>query len=153
MAHEGGHIYHYMRNTYRFIPLCENDPGDPGIWTDRIKKVKYASSAREHVKLGTVNILDNLVVTNVHMNPATRVKETWEKLIQQLHRYRRIDSETLDPNSIFREGISGIVNKYGKKDASAKDDLAFTFTFNMGVCDNLFKRKYKFLDYSLLKCF
>lgn len=154
MAHEGGHIFHNVRKAYRLKPLCEKDPDDPGIWTDRTKKVRYAMSAREHVKMNKVQVLDNLVVSNVHMDPKTRVKETYEKLLHQLHMYRSVDSETMDPNSVPREGVSGVVDKYGKKDASAKDDLAFTFTFNMGVCDNLFARKYKFLDYSLFNgCF
>ena len=153
MAHEGGHIYHSIRDYYRVVPLCEKDPNDPGIWTDRIKKVKYALSAREHVKNGTVEVAKDLVVANPNMPAATRVQTTWDKLIHQLHLYRQVDSETMDPNSVPREGISGVVDKYGKKDASAKDDLAFCFTFNMGVIDNLFNKTYANLDYSKFGCF
>lgn len=153
MAHEGGHIFHYSRDAYRLLPLCEKDPNDPGIWTDRGKKVKYAMSAREHVKNGSVLVLKDLVITNVHLNAKTRVKDTWEKMVHQLHMYRQIDSESMDPNSVTREGISGVVDKYGKKSASARDDMAFTFTFNMGVCDNLFDKRYENLDYSKFKCF
>lgn len=153
MAHEAGHIFHYSRDAYRLVPLCEKDPGDPGIWTDRPKKIQYANLAREHVKNGTVKVLKDLVVSNVKMKPQTRVAETWNKMIRQMHMYRQIDSETLDPNSILREGISGVVDKYGKKDASARDDLAFTFSFCMGVCDNLFDKRYENMDYARYKCF
>lgn len=148
MAHEAGFIYKDVRDEYRVLPLCEKDHGDPGIWTSRPRKVEYAISARQHIKDGSVKLLNKIVVSNVQLRENTRAKITVDKLFEQLYLYRQIDSETLDPNSMLRTGVSGVVNKNGRKDSSIKDDLAFTFTMNMGVCDRIYGKEYKNLDYS-----
>jgi hypothetical protein len=151
MAHEAGHIWHNIKDKdKRIVPICEKDNGNPGIWTDRRKKVRYALSAREKIKTGNVKVLNHLIVTNRHLPQKTRSEDMFIKLIEQLKRYRQVDTETLDPNSLMRTGVSGVVNKYGKKDNTARDDLAFTFTMNMGVCDTLMERGYKNFNYSVI---
>jgi hypothetical protein len=82
------------------------------------------------------------------MDKDTRVQDTLEKLVRQLYMYRQVDNETTNPMAMAKSTISGVVDKYGKKNSSAKDDLAFCFTFNMGVCDGIYDRRYEYLDYS-----
>jgi len=151
MAHEAGHIWHNIKDKdNKLVAICEKDAGNPGIWTDRKKKVQYALSAREKIKNGHVKVIDRLTVTNRKMNPQTRADELFTKLVDQLRRYKQVDTETLDPNTLMRTGVSGVVDKYGKKDASARDDIAFTFTMNMGVCDRLMERDFKHFNYSII---
>ena len=125
--------------------LCEKDEHTEGIWTSHNVKVQYAISARKHVRDGTLSVLENFVCANPKMKddndhpvpPHTRTTFIFNKLKEQLLRYRQIENDTTNPLSLVKTGISGVTDRHGKKDPSAKDDLALVFTFCCGIVDNL----------------
>ena len=154
MAHESGHIWHNIRNIENVHPICEKKEDIVGIYTSQFNKPKYAISAREHVIRGSITIAQNIVCANPRMKtesgsiiPAQdRPKFILDKLREQLLRYRQIESDTTDPISTTRMSVSGVADRHGKKDPSAKDDLAFTFTFCCGTTDALRQDKFKFVQ-------
>lgn len=154
MAHESGHIWHNIRKIENVHPICEKKEDIVGIYTSQFNKPKYAISAREHVLRGTISIADKIVCANPHMKtdsgsviPASdRPRMIMEKLREQLLRYRQIESDTTDPIGVPRMSVSGVADRHGKKDPSAKDDLAFTFTFCCGTVDALRQKKFQYVN-------
>jgi hypothetical protein len=154
MAHESGHIYHNVRRMPNVHPICVKAPDNVGIYTDHSTKVRYAISAREHVMRGSLELIDNVVCTNARMATDTgaiipaaiRSQTIVDKLKEQLHRYRQVDQETTNPLTTLRTGISGVADRHGKVDASAKDDLAFAFTMCCGVVDGLRQSRYPYVS-------
>ena len=145
MAHEAGFMFNSIEHMWNVHSLCEKDPFTVGIWTDARVKVYYAIEARKHVRDGTLAVIDKLVCANpqckdendVLVTPERRADFMWNKLREQLMRYRQIENETTNPLQIQRSGISGVTDRHGKKDPSAKDDLALAFTFACGIVGNL----------------
>ena len=129
--------------------LCEKDEFTVGIWTSAPVKVHYAVAARKHVRDGTLSMVDQLVCANPRMvddndvpvSPETRSEFIVAKLREQLMRYKQVENDTTNPLSLVRSGISGVTDRHGKKDPSAKDDLALAFTFACGIVDNLRSRR------------
>jgi hypothetical protein len=154
MAHESGHIFHNIRQIENVHPICEKSEDIVGIFTHAHNKPKYAISAREHVIRGSVSISDKIVCANPRMKTESgtiipsrdRPAYALNKLREQLLRYRQIESDTTDPIATTRMSVSGVADRHGKKDPSAKDDLAFSFTFCCGVVDMLRQDKFKYVQ-------
>lgn len=133
---------------YQVHALCEKDEFTEGIWTSAQVKVHYAISARKHVRDGTLSVLENMICANPKMkddndhpvNPDGRSTFILSKLREQLLRYKQVENDTTNPLSLIKSGISGVTDRHGKKDPSAKDDLALAFTFACGIVDNLRSR-------------
>jgi hypothetical protein len=157
-GHEGQHIYKELKNLPMVKPVCVKSFNHCGVWTGAKEKVKYAFAARHHVRSCNVQILDKLVCSNRKMKSADgglipdkdRPQAILDKLIEQLGRYKQIDAEATNPLQVRKSGISGVADKSGKVDPSAKDDLAFTFTMALGVSDGLRDAEFEFVPKSWL---
>jgi hypothetical protein len=146
MGHSPGllwpHISHYA-NMHKLLEEGVNADA-PGIYTSPERKNQYAISALYHIKEGHIQIARDLVCANTKMkrgNSLIPASERPEAILaqtrEQLLNYRQIESDTTDPIGNTRKSLSGVADRHGKKDPSAKDDVAFIVTMVLGVTDLL----------------
>lgn len=143
-----GHLWKAIQHEPFVHKVCEKNEDVPGIYSTQDKKSRYAIAARHRVRELQLRIADDLVCSNEKMtqelsvvHARDRPKVILEKLREQLLRYRQIESDTTDPITTTRKSISGVTDRNGKKDPSAKDDLAFCFTFCVGAMDMLREKR------------
>jgi hypothetical protein len=150
MGHSSGflwpHISHHL-NVHKVVEERVNADA-PGIFTSANKKTEYAISTLFHIKEGHLRIARDLVCSNERMkqgNSAVLARDRPAVILQQLRdqlmRYRQIESDTTDPIGVTRKSLSGVADRHGKKDPSAKDDLVFCFTFCVGAMDMIRERR------------
>lgn len=151
MAHESGHIWKHIAFMPNVTTVYQKGPDmNPGIWTDRRRKVEYALAMRDMIRTGTCKIYHRIHSANRYCEPDHR-QGTFQRMVEQIRTYKQVDTETIDPNSLMRTGVSGVVDKYGKRNASARDDMAFTFSMCMGACDMLEQERMPGFDSSFLE--
>lgn len=123
------------------MTVYEKGPeNNPGVWTDRRRKEQYALSMDNMIRTGKAKIARDIVSVNRYATPEHNAG-TFQRMVDQVRVYKRFSPETTDPLSTFRGGVSGVADKYGKKNASARDDLAFTLSMCMGICDKIVQEK------------
>jgi hypothetical protein len=142
MAHESDHIVNSVLGTLPniFAVYEKGRDHNAGVWTDRRRKVEYAMAMSNMIRTGVVEIYDNLISANRYCEPHHR-DTTFDRMVEQIRTYKQVDAENTDPLSALKTGVSGVVDKYGKKNASARDDMAFTFSMSMGVCDRIVQER------------
>lgn len=161
MGHSIGHIYNILETefpgkivTYFQKHTADNRPhGDPGIVTSHKGKVDYANSLRHNVMRGTLLAWRDLHCTNTMVIGKSRealTAELWDKLWQQMHRYREVKITSLQPGGRDKVVISGVVDKTGKKNLSENDDLMFALTFCNGFCDLIMDRQLQNFNYKFV---
>jgi hypothetical protein len=69
--------------------------------------------------------------------PEARAEFIKNKLREQLLRYKKLETSTVAALANTKRGFTGVADRQGKRDPTAKDDLAFAFTFALGVVDML----------------
>lgn len=161
MGHSIGHIWgHLQENAKNVIAYHEKmtadrmPHGDPGVITTHKRKVDYANALRDAVISGALRIYEDLVVANDMIPGLSResiFERTWEKLQQQMRRYRVIELEGPNPSSRRKVVVSGVVDKTGQKNPAEQDDLMFTLTFCLGISQQIHAKQLPNFDYRIFK--
>jgi hypothetical protein len=145
MAHEAGNLFHNIRKLNNVHAICDKSIDRIGIRTNQWNKPRYAAAAREHVVRGSIEIARDLICSNEHMlndqgrpiAPEARAGFIKNKLREQLLRYKKLETSAVAALANTKRGFTGVADRQGKRDPTAKDDLAFAFTFALGVVDML----------------
>lgn len=143
LGHAPGHLWASARNRYNITTVYEKTNennmglGDPGFQTRAGTKMKYANECRNWVKSLGVRIADDLVVTNAFVPTETRTDAALVKLKQQMQAYRTVSLDPDNPHSDSRATVSGVVDKYNKRNRSMNDDLMLAFTMCCYMCVKL----------------
>lgn len=137
-----------------------NSPeGDPGIVTHPASKSSYAESARMHIQQGTVKLARDFVVANPYARddagrPVRSAKTRHDDILklfeQEVRNYQMHDITSDNPTSRKTAVVSGVIDKYGKRNRSAHDDLMMAFTMNMRCCDLLLQRQMPNFDHQFI---
>lgn len=134
MAHSSGHLYHCVRKipglTSVWTQVNANGMGlgDPGFRTHSPEvKMLWANATRDYVSSCQLRILEDLIVANSFVPEEDRLRDVWEKFDRQMRAYRAVLTSPENPHSADRYTISGVVNKYDKKEASMNDDAMDAF--------------------------
>lgn len=154
-----GHVYEYCLGMFPgYIHswfanrTADNMPyGDPGIVTTHKRKLDYANALRHAMNTGNLFIWSDLCVANRFIeHEHERYALTWQKLLEQLSRYRIVLIESKRPDGKDKVVISGVVGKDGERSAGTQDDLAFCLSFCLGVCEAVVDRQLEGFDYRWL---
>jgi len=150
LGHSTGFLWPHISHHLNVHPVLQEGVNSdaPGIYTSPGGKMSYAISALHHIKAGNIRIARDLVCSNEKMKRGTtlvpardRPAVILEQAREQLLCYRQVESDTTDPTGNTRKSISGVADRYGKKDPSAKDDLAFCITYCIGAMDMIRERR------------
>jgi hypothetical protein len=127
-GNESGHIEKALF-PYGVQCIRQKEDKDPGWWTDRSLKVKYAYSARYHMVTGSVFYMKDMVCTNPFLeDPSARLPTVTKKFSEQASRYKFTYTKPTTPFAEKKVTVSGKVNEQGKIGDGFNDDLFFTFT-------------------------
>lgn len=154
MGHSPGHVWNAVHQqvpnattVYEKVDGFKQPHCDPGIVTTAKGKIDYANAARHHITRGTLAIYKDLVTVNRYLDKSSRQTTTWNKFCRQLRQYRLIVEESEKPTTRTRTTVSGVVDKYGKKNPSVNDDIMMMLTFAVRMCDVLMDRSMPNFDH------
>lgn len=154
MGHSIGHIWNGIRKKFDNVSTFftkvdgfQKPYGDPGMVTTNKGKIDYANSFRNHVNRGTLLIAKDLVVANRYMDPRTRTEETFNKFLRQVRQYRIIVQPALNATGKDKTTVSGVIDKYGKPNPTANDDIMMIATYNTFCGDCAMDRTLPYFDH------
>lgn len=147
-----GHMWDGIRDMYNVKTIYQKmqdgvNLEDPGFPTVANSKSQYAEAASFHVRTGHLKIARDLVTANRWADKRTRVKDTFEKFVQQMRAFRLVENQSDNPFSAKKYTVSGTVDKYGKT-GSGKDDLMMSFVINAYMGDLITTGKMPNMDAS-----
>jgi hypothetical protein len=128
MAHEAGFLAEEVEMYDKYELISEKGTDDYGWWTTNPVKSQQAYAAWEAIVMDQVQFMDDWVCQNpFEPNVEKRRTFTKNKFIEQLKKYSEYEMATSDALSIPRTGVSGVVNKEGKRTDASNDDLCVAF--------------------------
>lgn len=142
MAHEAGFLAAEVEMYHNNALISEKGTDDYGWWTTLQTKSQQAYAAWEAIVMDQVQFLDDWVCANpFEKNAEKRRRVTKDKFIEQLKKYSEYEMATADALSIPRTGVSGVVNKEGKRTDASNDDLCVAFCMNLWLWRKLKARE------------
>lgn len=157
LGHSSGHLFKAVRriegvtSVWTQIDAYGMGIGDPGFRTHSAEvKMLWANATRDYVEECRLRILDDLVVSNSYAPAAKRAQETIAKLDRQMRAYRTVATRPENPHSADRFSISGVFNKYDRKEASMNDDLMDAVAMCCFMCKLLMNGEMPNFDHGLV---
>lgn len=140
-----------MTQYKRAYIIMDQDGEHAGWWTTWAHKAAYCISGAEQMRENKIYFLKDAVATNPWVKKEERWKYSYDKLIEQLPRFK---ARTPDPTTGRKRRlpiISGTINSEGKKVKGFKDDVGLSFFMALFFADNISKEKIPGLNYNRIK--
>jgi hypothetical protein len=141
-----GHEVHYLGEALEMFSsksiVEQKGDRDEGWWTDHSNKQIMLDDADHALGCQQIRIAEDWVVAAGYTKdtPEKRREKVLEQFEAELKRYGEHERPTNDPSMAPKVFISGRVAEDGRFEKSARDDLAFSFCFNIWLNRKIMRR-------------